>query len=73
MLFSRIPTEAVLNANNFDTRDIEEGEIDGSRRGSTAFITVVTKLIFGTKIEHRSLGEKFARPFLEHTLLDQGE
>jgi len=57
-LRSRLPTVAVVDANDCDTRNVKEDEINSDGGCRTTFTNAMAKLIRGTKIKHRGPGKK---------------
>ena len=51
MLFSRLPTVAVADADDGNVGNIEEGQVHGGGREGTVFANTMPELIRGTEVE----------------------
>lgn len=65
LLFPRLPTVAVMDANSFDASNVKEGEIHSGGRRFAFFTDTMSELVFCTKIKQCSPREELACPFLE--------
>ena len=65
LLFPRLPTVAVMDANSFDASNVKEGEIHSGGRHFAFFTDMMSELVFCTKIKQCSPRKELTCPFLE--------